>query len=216
MEFFETRHQFIDKYPISRNSKKILVGTIHPHFHEEFKIPFFYGNVLSLWNILSASFPQELESPITLDGVLSFLEKREISISDTIKTCVRRNPNALDKDLEPTELNLKLIDDIRNSQINEILFTSGFGKNNAFKLFYVDMLKLPITHKIIINKETILDEKIFGRSVKLTILYSPSGSSNVGISKSTLYLDNKEKYIGSKRPVMDFKIDYYREKFQTV
>jgi hypothetical protein len=93
----------------------------------------------------------------------------------------------LDNHLIPIELNKKIIDDIKNSKINEILFTSGFGKNNAFSLFFVVILGLKITKEIKEARELTLDKLIFGRPIKLTILYSPSGSSNVGLSKSKLY-----------------------------
>lgn len=208
-----TVHQYLDKYPILADSEKLIVGTIHPHDHNNFLIPFFYGNVTSLWTILSEAFPTDLKRPLTLEGILLFLRNRKISVSDTITICDRKKPTALDEDLIPVELNTKMIEDIRNSEIKEILFTSGFGKNSAFKLFYTDILGLKITKEIRENKQTVLDENIFGRPVKLTILYSPSGASNVGISKCRLYTDNKEKYIHSKRPVYDFKVDYYKNIF---
>lgn len=131
-----TTHQYLKIFPISKDSTKLIVGTIHPHDHKTFRIPFFYGSVTSLWKILGQAFPNELVEPFHLQGILGFLEKRKISISDTIVKCERKNPTALDKDLIPIELNKGIIEDIKNSQIAEILFTSGFGKNNAFKIFY--------------------------------------------------------------------------------
>ena len=209
-----TTHQYLDKYPISKESKKLIVGTIHPHNHESFIIPFFYGNVISLWTILCEAFPKDLYTPLTLDGILDFLKTKKISVSDTIRKCERKNPTALDKDLIPIELNRQIKYDIQNSKISEILFTSGFGKNNAFRLFYVGILGLKITKDIKEKREVILDKEIFGRPIKLTILYSPSGTSNVGLSKSKFYLVNKDKYIKSSRPVYDFKVDYYKQKFE--
>lgn len=208
-----TTHQYLDKYPISVDSEKLIVGTIHPHDHTKFKIPFFYGNITSLWTILSEAFPYSLKRPLTLNGILEFLKNKKIAVSDTIITCDRKNPTALDRDLIPIKLNKKIINEIKKSKITEIFFTSGFAKNNAFRLFYVDILGLKITEDIIRNREVIIDKDIFGRPIKLTILYSPSGSSNVGLSKSKLYLENKEKYENSSRPVYDFKVDYYRNKF---
>ena len=208
-----TKHQYLDKYPILRESKKLIVGTIHPHDHENFHLPFFYGNMLSIWTILSDAFPDELTQPLTLDKILTFLKSKDISVSDTITICDRTTPTALDEDLVPVELNKRLKEDIKNSEIVEILFTSGFGKNNAFKLFYEDILRLTVTKNIKENREIILDKEIFGRPMKLIVLYSPSGASNVGISKSKLFLMNKEKYNNSKRPVYDFKVDYYRKMF---
>lgn len=208
-----TSHQYLDKYPISKDSKKLIVGTIHPHDHENFEIPFFYGNRSSIWKILSEAFPEDLKQPITLFGVLAFLEKHKISVSDTVRQCKRINPTALDKDLEPIELNKDIIDQIKESEISEILFTSGFQKNNAFKLFYTDILGKAITADIKANREIILENNIFGRPVKLKVLYSPSGSSNVGLSRSKPYLENIAKYAGLNRPVYRFKVDYYRQMF---
>src|SRR5690606_13755434 len=119
-----------------------IVGTIHPHDNEKFYLPFLYGNALSIWPILSDAFPDELPQPLTLDKILIFLNWRSISVSDTIRICDRTSPTALDEDLIPVELNKRIRDDTKNSEIVEILFTSGFGKNNAFKLFYEDILGL--------------------------------------------------------------------------
>ncbi len=211
-----TKHQYLDKYPISPDSEILIVGTIHPHNHHDFVIPFFYGNKLSLWTILSDAFPDDLKKPISLEGVLSFLKRRKISVSDTIRECQRKNPTALDKDLIPVQLNEQLIDQIRNSNINLILLTSGFQKNNAFRLFYADILGQRITPEIRKTKEVTLHQSIFGREVRLNILYSPSGSSNVPLSTSNIYLENKDRFKDSPHPVYDFKVEYYRERFSSI
>ena len=208
-----TTHQYIDKYPISPGSNKLIIGTIHPHDHDNFIQPFFYGNTLSIWNILNKAFENEMGDVITVESILQFLSSKRISISDTISVCERINPTALDKDLKPLELNKKLVEQIAKSKIEEILFTSGFGKNNAFKLFYADILNQKITPEIKGNRGVQLDKNIFGRPVKLTVLYSPSGSSNVGISVSKTYMANSHKYSHLQTPVSAFKIDYYKEKF---
>lgn len=208
-----TTHQYLDKYPISPNSEKLIVGTIHPHDHEKFKLPFFYGNVLSLWYLFSDAFPDELTKPLTLEGILNFLKEHKISLSDTIRKCERKKQTTYDHDLIPLELNHQILEGIRNSNITEIFFTSSFGKTNAFKLFYEDILGLKISSEIRQKRETVLDASIFGREIKLTVLLSPSGASNIGLSKSKEYLQQKHLYQNSKRPVYDFKVDYYREKF---
>lgn len=208
-----TTHQYLDKYPISSVSEKLIVGTIHPRDHNNFIVPFFYGNKLSIWTILNEAFDNEIGTEITLAGILKFLASHRISLSDTIVKCKRKNPTALDSDLIPLTLNTGLLDQIKNSKIKEIFFTSGFQTNSAFKLFYANMLRLKITPEIRKSRQTTLDKSIFGRPVKLTILYSPSGSSNVPLSKSKIYLDNKHKYSKSTRPVYDFKVDYYRRNF---
>ena len=208
-----TIHQYLDQYKISEASEKLILGTIHPHDHKCFLLPFFYGNKLSLWRILNEAFPDELIDPLSLNEILNFLNRRKIAVSDTIRECKRQRNTAFDKDIIPTVLNFDLIPAIKKSSIKEILFTSGFQKNNAFKLFYVDILKQKITKNIKENRAVTLDSEFFGRRVKLSILYSPSGAANTGISKSKTFIANKEKYKGLNTPVKAFKIDYYKEIF---
>jgi G:T/U-mismatch repair DNA glycosylase len=208
-----TTHQFLSEYPVLPESEKLIIGTIHPHNYKEFKTQFFYGNENSIWNILSDAFPQELPKPIILKGILEFLRKRKISLSDTIIKCNRKTNSALDEDLEPIELNHALKEQIKSSSINEIFLTSGFSKNNAFRIFYVDILKLKVNKEIKTTRVTVLPPELFGRSIKLNILYSPARTANVGLSKSKLYLENKHRFKGSSRPVQDFKVWYYKDMF---
>ncbi len=208
-----TTHQYLEKYPFKSDSEKLILGTIHPHDHERFVIPFFYGNRASIWEILSEAFPNELPQPLTLKEILTFLDNRKIAISDVVATCDRTQNSALDVHLINIVLNPHLKQQIAGSQVTEIFFTSGFGKNNAFRLFYEQILELPITAVIKNKKDALLPEVVFGREIKLTILFSPSGAANVGISKSKLYLDVKEKYADFATPVARFKVDYYRDKF---
>lgn len=209
-----TYHQYVTKYPINHESEKLIVGTIHPHFHEKFRIPFYYGNVASLWNLLSDAFPEEFRKPVNLKNILNFLDKKKISMSDTILKCHRKNASSFDNDLIPIELNYRLIEDIKVTNINHILFTSGFQKNSAFRLFYEEILGLKVSSEIKQKKEIILDKMVFGREIRLTILLSPSGSSNIGLSKSQMYLDQKHRFLKSNRPVYDFKVEYYRGMFR--
>ncbi|MDI3321413.1 hypothetical protein [Pinibacter soli] len=208
-----TQHQYLDRYPITPDSKLLILGTIHPHDVESFQIPFFYGNKNSIWNLLSDAFPDALQKPITLKGVLTFLKSRQITVSDTIVQCRRQNPTALDQDLIPEILNHDLVQQVWQSKIERILCTSAFGKNNAFKLFYENILGQKITRAIRADRNMLLTPAIFGRTVLVKALYSPSGSSNISLSKHPLYLNNRDKYKGSSRPVYDFKVDYYREQF---
>lgn len=208
-----TYHKYLYDYPIDFSSEKLIVGTIHPHNTEDFKIQFFYGLRLSIWKLLQDAFPNELVD-LSKASIISFLKAKKISVSDTIISCERKHNSALDKDLIPIEFNYKLIEDIKNSKIKEILFTSGFGKNNAFKIFYEKILGEKITSEIKAKREIIINNPKIGRPIKLTILYSPSGTANVGLSKSKIYLEHKSKYEGRKfNPVYQFKKDYYKEKF---
>jgi hypothetical protein len=209
-----TVHQYLDKYPIDPCSERVIVGTIHPHDTANFKIPFFYGSRLSLWELLDKASGGEIGKPVSLEGILRFLHRHKISMSDTVKECYRTLTTWADSDLIPICLNTELLTQIRHSAIREVLFMSGFGKNNAFKLFYVDMLGQRITPQIRKEREVILDPSLLGRPVKLTILYSPSGAANIALAQSEIYRNNKEKYAASPTPVYDFKVDYYRKKFK--
>lgn len=145
--------------------------------------------------------------------MLEFLEKRKIAISDTIVKCERTSLSALDKDLIPLDLNYKLIDDINNAEIEQILFTSGYGKNNAFKIFFKDILGLRINSEIRESGEALIAEPFFKRRIKLQVLYSPSNMANLAISRSKNYLENKHLFQDSPRPVYDYKIWLYKQYF---
>lgn len=214
MEKIITRHLHLAKYPIDKAARKLIVGTIHPHNHETFLIPFFYGNKNSIWEIFADAFPEDLPKPITLEKVLHFLKKKKIAISDTIVECERQSSMYLDNDLIPLKLNTGLLLQIKNAEITDVYFTSGFGKNSAFKLFYTGILQKKITRKIRENRKVVLDKNIFGRVVTLHVLYSPSGSANIAWATSEMYREKAHRYKNSARPVYAFKVDYYRERFR--
>lgn len=50
-------HKYIDKNQVKDSDTALILGTIHPHRTDDFKIDFFYGNKNSLWNILGQAFP---------------------------------------------------------------------------------------------------------------------------------------------------------------
>ena len=209
-----TTHQFIDKYPVDPASENLILGTIHPANPERFPLQFFYGSAGTLWKIFSDAFPAELKRPVTVEGILKFLKERKISISDVIRSCSRKRESAFDEDIIPIELNHDIVQQVKNSAIHTIFFTSGFGKNSAFKIFYQDIIGKKISNEIRRDREITISEP-FGRPVRLVILYSPSGAGNIGLAQSKLYKEKKEDWVpaGSARPVYDFKVEYYRRMF---
>jgi len=213
MKYMKTIHQYLPLYPIEPESRRLIVGTIHPQDPSRFKVKFFYGNKGSLWTILHKAFPSELTDPDSVESIRSFLKVRKIAMSDTVAECSRKRPTALDTDLTDIRLHEAMIPQIRHSAIKEIFFTSGFGTNNAFKLFYVDLLKQRITADMRGKREFMLSEHIFGRPVRLHILHSPAGTANISLSKNSEYLAERHRYEGVKGPVQAFKIDYYRRVF---
>ncbi|RAJ08490.1 hypothetical protein LX64_01142 [Chitinophaga skermanii] len=211
-----TEHQYIHQYPVAPSSEKLVLGTIHPHDHQHFPLPFFYGKSMSIWRLIAAAFPGELPAYNNLQAIIAFLEKRKIAMSDVLLQCERIPVNgkvtALDEDLVPLQFNTGLISTIQNSQINEVLFTSGFGKNNACKIFMENILQVKIPASMRENRCWVADPAIFGRPVKLTVLYSPSGVANRSITKTKAFLQHQERFNSEKSPVQAFKIAYYREK----
>lgn len=135
-----TIHQYLNTYPILQESLKLILGTIHPHDHSVFRLPFFYGNKNSIWAILAKAFPEKFSRNPSLQEVLNFLTDNKIAISDTIEECGRKKLTALDSDLIDIKFNNKLFSQIQNAKITEILFTSGLSKNNACKLFIEELV----------------------------------------------------------------------------
>ncbi len=208
----ETTHKYIEQHPIKPTDKRLILGTIHPHFVADFKMDFFYGNRNSIWNILRDAFPTEIPTDYKLDDVHKFLTTRKIAISDTILKCTRKSNSALDSDLIPDVLNMELITQIKASQIKQVLCTSGFGKNNAFRLFYEEILGRKLTKEIRVEKKVILPPEIFGREVTVFVLPSPSGAANISLSR-TLGYKTSEFYTQTDRPVYRYKVNLYRNYF---
>jgi len=206
-----TNHRFISQYPISANSEKLVVGSIHPNEAVPGELLFF-GNDNSLWKNLNEAFPDELNEPIDQADIIQFLEKRKIAISDTVVQCVRLSASAQDKDMVPTVLNVELLPQIRNSNITEILFTGGFGINSPFRIFYETLLGQKFTYSVRTNRGITLEKSFFGREVKLSVLYSASGNANVGIARSKQFQAVRDT-LGDSLPIRQFRIKYYQEKF---
>jgi len=205
-----TKHKYSNDVKVKTTDTSLILGTIHPHRTEDFKIDFFYGNRNSIWTILSTAFPQY--NFITKDSITKTLSDNNIWISDIINECERDDESVTqDKELKNIILNDSQIEEgILNSQIDTIFFTSGFGKNNAAKLFCERFKIKPDRNK---NREFIISKDIFGREIRGVILFSPSGQANIGISKNELFLEQFDNYNVFKNPVTRFKIDFYKNAF---
>lgn len=206
-----THHNFIDNYPINPNCKRLIIGTIHPHLIENFNINFFYGNVGSFWDILSNAFPQRQFN--NLDQITQTLNTYKIWITDIIRQCDRENGNVTsDSELYNIIHNGKQIQEgLINSTIDTIYFTSRFGSNNAARLF-VDTFNINF-HFNKLTSEFTIPQNYFGRQIRCIVLYSPSNIANIGISKSAPYLNKKAYFQQFDHPIKQFKIEFYREKF---
>lgn len=203
-----TKHKYIDQIKIKQDDKFLILGTIHPHNVECFEIDFFYGNKNSLWNIIGKACNISLKE---CGEIVAFLESNHIAVSDIIRSCKRKNACITqDKDLYEIEIHKEMAYDIKNSNINTIFFTSGFGHNNAAKLFSKNYY--PDLEKDFEKKRTCI-VNVFGKDITCILLPSPSGQANIGLSKSEDYLKYKEEYIKEKTPIQSFKIDLYKKYF---
>ena len=210
-----TIHKYINQTPVKFDDTSLILGTIHPHNVDNFQIDFFYGNKSSIWNVLGEAFPEiNLKSK---ESILNFLNRNNIWISDMIRECSRESEKVTkDKELRNLVLNTKQIEEgIVNSKIDKIYFTSGYGKNNSYKLF-CEAFDIKIDKNLNPNREFEIPKQKFGKQVKGVVLFSPSGQANIGISKNKEYLRLKEKYSEFKKPVTQYKIDFYKEAFNGV
>ncbi|HVW15851.1 MAG TPA: hypothetical protein VHB54_18615 [Mucilaginibacter sp.] len=205
-----TEHQYLDKHPIDLNATRLILGTIHPHQHEEFKMQFFYGSELSIWKILHQVFPVELPDPGHLETVKKFLQQRRLAISDTIVSCERIHPTALDRDLRVIKDNREiLLSALKNSQIDEVLCTSGFGKNNAFQLFYCRILGQKITPEIRRSRQARFRLPGSHKEILIKVLYSPARTANRGIANSWGY-----KAVKDLMTVDEYRVHTYADALQ--
>lgn len=203
-------HKYINQHPVKESDNALILGTIHPHLTDNFQIDFFYGNRNSIWNILALAFPNLDFS--SKKSIISTLTKYKIWISDLVSSCERQNEKVTqDKLLENIELNrAQIIDGIIKSKISKIYFTSGFGKNNAAKLFCEMFSIRPDYNEA---REFEIPESVFGRKMIGVVLFSPSGQANIGISQNKIYIEHKNQYQGRSKPINQFKIDFYRNAF---
>ena len=206
-----TTHNYIDRYKIHEDSTKLIIGTIHPHKIENFRINFFYGKTGIFWDILKDAFPHQKFG--NKEEIIETLKYYKISISDIIRQCDRYNANitADSKLYNIIDNSINIEEGLKKSKIDTIYFTSRFGKNNAAKLF-IDIFKINYNFDHYKN-EFIISQNYFGREIRAVVLYSPSKISNIGISKSLSYLNKSLYYKQFKTPIKQFKIDFYKEKF---
>lgn len=164
--------------------------------------------------IISRCFSQIDLVPTSLDSILAFLKRNKISVSDTIRKCRRINPDlASDENLEPIAYNLPLKEQLLKSKIENLYFTSGFGKNAAFKNFYIDILGNKwMESRFRESRE--FDIRIDNHPFICHILYSPSGAANKSIGRNEEYKSKKQLYLASGfPPTYAFRIARYQEIF---
>ena len=197
------------------SQKHLIIGTFHAPLTYPPIINFYYGSTCSIWQILHDSFPAIDLDPFSVKSVETFLNRNSISVTDTIRKCTRRKPDsALDEDLIPTLYNTELKEQILHSKIKNLYFTSGFGKNGAFKNFYINvLLEKWMEGRFRINKQ--FDVKINDRLYTCHILLSPSGAANKSIGRIQEYKATKHLYDSlAFPPTYAFRISKYQQIFK--
>ncbi|MDO6433502.1 hypothetical protein Q4E93_23010 [Flavitalea sp. BT771] len=212
-----THHRYLDLYPVDPTAKAIIIGTIHPHDHTKFVMDFFYGSQCSLWNIFAEIFPDHMTRPTSREAVSQFLADHHITMSDTIRTCNRKNNTALDKDLIPRLYNTALVSQLRDSQIEQVFFTSGIGKNNALRTFYTGVLGYKyLPGAVAKNKTGMLPSDILGRSIAYTVLYSPATTANRGIRNGKEFKKLRHLFANYSDAAHGYKIYLYKAAFRNL
>ena len=208
-----TYHRFIDNHPVKPSDTRMILGTIHPHNVETFKIPFFYGNEGFLWKHLGKAFP--CRNFGNKNNIIQTLEDNNVWISDIISQCGREHSGVFrDNELFDIKLNVKQIaEGLFNSQIDRIFFTSAFGYNNAAKLFTTAFGIKYVNTWDKMRREFKIPSQHFGREITGIVMYSPTDGANQGIARGKLYKEwVGNNWSGTESPMNAFKIAHYREK----
>lgn len=133
-------HPWLEKYPIKKDSKYLIIGT-HPPMPYCGKLEFYYGNMGEFWRLLNQVYPNHNlfnNSCPLLENIIQWMDKYEIWITDIVYKTVVENFST-DKQMGKilTEyLNPCLKNWLQDyNTIEKIYFTSFAGKNNAYSLF---------------------------------------------------------------------------------
>jgi G:T/U-mismatch repair DNA glycosylase len=175
------QHRYIPNYPLETGLEYLIIGTIHPNSKPI--IDYYYGNVASFWKIIEVIYPTySFDSP---RKIRDWQSDFKIGITDTIIQCRRKKQTPLDSDLivDDEDYNWALKDYVIDNckSLKCFLFTSGEGKNAAYKNF-----------KKIMGKEFEIVRN------KCIVLPSPSGSSTLSFFKG------KDEHYGLVLPFYNF------------
>ncbi len=166
---------------LPKNATKLIIGSIPPQRFWKHKkdsnslhpgdVNFYYGSRdNSFWDLIGSVFSISFEKEDTENAIkqrTDFLIEKGIGITDVVNKCSRLNGSAIDKHLQITEH--KKLEQLltEHPQIDTLIYTSDFIKqqvNKIFKTYHSSSKKS--------NKEFNL--KIKGKIYKVKILYSPS------------------------------------------
>lgn len=201
-----TEHQFVDQHLAQPNYKRLILGSIHPHNVADFRFPYFYGNVGSLWDRLGEAFPNQTFD--NFDSIVQTMATNNVWISDIIRSCDREHAGVTrDQELYNLVLNTQQISEgLQHTSIDTVYFTSTFVAQKFGQAFAIPIQMHPITREIAIP------QRLFNRPVTGVVLYSPSRAANVGIAGSPNYHNWVANRVGQPVGVNLFRAMHYREK----
>jgi hypothetical protein len=189
-------HPFIEKYPLTKPVKYLVIGTIPPasknlperkgKTSREFLIDFYYGNVKSFWRILNTLYPETMFDSI--DDILNWKDDYCIGFTDTVKRCTRKDPWSFkdsDLEIEIDDYHHELKTYIINNKdfLHRIIVTSSEGLNNTLS-----------------NLKVIMDSQYDEIEDKTSSIPSPSDFSNIS------FFNKNEDTLGLKVELYDFLI----------
>jgi G:T/U-mismatch repair DNA glycosylase len=118
----------IGSFPIGKFSDPRRKHEIKSH-----EIGFFFGGEKNLlWKLLGDTFGVSLKNK---NDIVAFLKKQKLGVGDVIRSCVRRNGKASDKDLLEIEWNIELLDELHEKKIRRLYFTSKGVERWFYRLF---------------------------------------------------------------------------------
>ena len=215
-------HPWLKNYPILPEHKHLIIGT-HPPKPYSGCMPYYYGNMNEFWRLLEETYKETLffnsNGTPNLDRILSWLEAKNITITDMVQFTLKDNKFSTDQEMiiekGTNQFNQFLIGWLENSNIETIFFTSFSEGKSAYALFtrwYKSNFGIGLkSGKEIIDKGNEEYIEINGKKIRLIMLYSPSPAARRGIPRSKPYLKWLERNKEQKNSIDLFRIDWYRK-----
>jgi len=206
-----TKHPWLKKYPINKDSKYLIIGT-HPPMPYCGRLEYFYGNMSEFWRLLDKVYQNNnlyKNGCPKKDDILNFINVNSISITDIVyKTNEVKfsTDNGMGK-LSFEHLNPFLKKWLENSSIEIIYFTS-FGGTNSAKSLFKKWYKATFKKSSKINNSHFNEIEIFGRKIKLIDLFSPSPTAQRSSPRIKEY--QEWKILNSPNDYDSFRINWYK------
>lgn len=216
-----TRHPWLKRYPISKNSEYLIIGT-HPPMPYCARLNYFYGNSRVFWKLLDQVYCGNNlynNGCPNLKTILSFITQNRISITDMIEE-TDGGQFSTDKDMNWTKFNSALKKSLIKYPIKTIYFTSFSGKNNALSLFRkwlksndvgLKDIKIPDVKKWRGSGLTI---NIQNKTIRLEILLSPSPTARINANKIQEFQDWKQTNPTGNYD--EFRVFWYTQKLPKI